>query len=118
MNLYQGGCLCGACRYLITGEKPEAMYFCHCSRCRKETGTIHAANIFFNKAHLAWEKGQDNIAHFKLKGTQKQRAFCMTCGSPLPRVEDACIVLPAGTLDDNNSPYAVSFSNCSSLNII
>lgn len=37
MNRYQGGCLCGACRYVIaTGQKPKAMYLCHCSRCRKE----------------------------------------------------------------------------------
>lgn len=100
MNQYKGECLCGSCRYVITGEKPAAMYLCHCSRCRKETGTIHGANVFFNNARLLWEKGQVNISHFKLEGTRKQRAFCKTCGSPLPREEgESHVVLPAGTVD-------------------
>ncbi|MDI9818611.1 MULTISPECIES: GFA family protein [unclassified Legionella] len=102
MNQYKGECLCGSCRYVITGEKPTAMYLCHCSRCRKETGTIHGATVFFNNAQLLWEKGQSNITHFKLEGTRKQRAFCNTCGCPLPRQEkDAYVVLPAGTVDDD-----------------
>lgn len=102
MNQYKGECLCGACRYVITGQKPSAMFFCHCSRCRKETGTVHGANIFFNGAGLVWEKGANNIAYFKLEGTRKQRAFCKTCGSPVPRKEgESHVVLPAGTLDDD-----------------
>jgi hypothetical protein len=102
MSQYKGECLCGSCRYIITGEKPEAMYLCHCSRCRKETGTIHGANAFFNNAELLWEKGQENITYFKLEGTRKQRAFCNTCGSPLPRLEgDSTVVLPVGTVDDD-----------------
>lgn len=102
MNQYKGACLCGACRYIITGQKPKAMYLCHCSRCRKETGTIHAANVFFNDAQLLWEKGENNITYFKLEGTRKERAFCRTCGSPLPRREgEHHVVLPAGTVDDD-----------------
>jgi hypothetical protein len=27
MNQYKGECLCGACRYVITGQKPSAMFF-------------------------------------------------------------------------------------------
>lgn len=102
MKQFKGECLCGCCRYSITAEKPNAMYLCHCSRCRKETGTVHGANVFFEKAQIAWEKGQENITHFKLKGTQKQRAFCKICGSPLPRKEGATsVVLPAGSLDED-----------------
>ncbi len=103
MTDYKGECLCGACRYVIKGPKPTALYLCHCSRCRKETGTIHGANVFFNQARLQWEKGQDNITHFLLQGTRKQTAFCKTCGSPLPRREEEDVVVPAGTLD-NEAP--------------
>lgn len=102
MRQYKGECLCGSCPYVITAEKPDAMYLCHCSRCRKETGTVHSANVFFSKASLSWEKGQDNITYFKLKNTRKQRAFCKTCGSPLPmQEEENHVTLPAGTLDNN-----------------
>ncbi|ARG98321.1 GFA family protein [Legionella micdadei] len=105
MNRYQGGCLCGACRYVIaTGQKPKAMYLCHCSRCRKETGTAHGANVFFNDAQLLWEQGEENIAYFKLENTRKERAFCKICGCPLPRQDGkGKVVLPAGTLDDDIS---------------
>ncbi|WP_019217650.1 GFA family protein [Legionella tunisiensis] len=102
MNQYTGECLCGACRYVITGQKPEAMYLCHCSRCRKETGTIHGANVFFSDAQLTWDRGADNISHFQLEDTRKKRAFCKACGSPLPRQDrEGHVVLPAGTLDDD-----------------
>ncbi|KTD17775.1 GFA family protein [Legionella jordanis] len=104
MNRYTGKCLCGSCRYVITGDKPKAMYLCHCSRCRKETGSIHGATVFFNNALLSWENGQDNLSYFKLAGTRKQRAFCKICGSPLPRQEgNSHVVLPAGTMDDDSS---------------
>lgn len=100
MNRYEGECLCGACRYVITGKKPKAMFLCHCSRCRKETGTVHGTNVFFNDARLLWQKGKDNITCFKLEGTRKQRAFCKTCGSPLPWQEGEChVTLPAGTIE-------------------
>ena len=102
MNQYKGACLCGLCRYIITGEAPKAMYLCHCTRCRKETGTVHGANVFFSNAQLLWEKGQDNITHFKLENTRKQRAFCKICGSPLPRQEGKMqVISPAGTLDND-----------------
>jgi len=115
MSQYKGECLCGSCRYIITGEKPEVMYLCHCSRCRKETGTIHGANAFFNNAQLLWEKGQGNITHFKLKGTRKQRAFCNTCGSPLPRLEgDSHVVLPVGTVDDDTFLEPTAHIYCAS----
>ena len=61
MIRYAGECLCGTCRYVITNKGPAAFYLCHCSRCRKETGTVHGANIFLNDALLIWEKGEDNI---------------------------------------------------------
>lgn len=100
MNRYTGSCLCGACHYVITGKKPQAMYLCHCSRCRKETGSTHGATVFFDDAQLIWEKGQENITYFRLEHTRKERTFCTTCGSPVPwQDERGYVVLPAGTLD-------------------
>lgn len=103
MNRYTGECLCGACRYVITGQQPKVMYLCHCSRCRKETGSMHGANVFFDKAQLSWEKGENNLSYFKLHNTQKDRIFCKTCGSPLPRQDErGYVVLPAGSVDDDS----------------
>ena len=96
-----GECLCGAVRYRIRADAPRAMFLCHCSRCRKETGTMHGANVFFAGGELTYDRGGDNLTRFTLVGTRKKRVFCTTCGSPMPRQDpDGRIVLPAGSLDD------------------
>lgn len=77
-------------------------FFCHCSRCRKESGTVHSANLFVRRATLSWVKGAENLSHFKLKGTRKARAFCKNCGSPMPRKEgETVVVIAAGSIDES-----------------
>ncbi len=100
-SMLRGSCLCGAVQYEVSGE-PSRFYHCHCSRCRKATGTGHASNLFLQPATLKWVKGEDNMHWFKLPGAKRfSRRFCVTCGSPLPRqVPDSDIVIiPAGSLD-------------------
>lgn len=100
---FGGECLCGQIRYRVEG-RPRAMFLCHCSRCRRETGTAHGANVFFDTAELVWERGEDKLRSFELAGTRKARAFCAVCGSPMPRREGATgVVLPAGSLDVDTS---------------
>lgn len=115
MSQYSGQCLCGACRYTIEGVKPIGMYLCHCSRCRKETGSAHAATVFLNDAKLSWDKGENQISHFHLEGTRKHRSFCKTCGCPLPWVaEDGSLVLPAGSLDNDTFLEPTAHIHCAS----
>ncbi len=40
----RGSCLCGAVHYEAVGEVRRFLH-CHCSRCRKATGTGHASNL-------------------------------------------------------------------------
>ncbi len=97
---YQGECLCGAVRYRIDADAPHAIFICHCSRCRKETGSAHAANAFFYQGQLVWERGSEHLRRFELEGTRKARQFCSTCGSPLPRATaSGGVVLPVGGLE-------------------
>lgn len=115
MTEYRGECLCGAVRYVLTAEAPKAMFLCHCSRCRKETGTIHGANVFFARGTLSWERGGDQLTAFALPGTRKARVFCSTCGSPMPReTEEGRIVLPAGSLDDSSLVTPTAHIFCAS----
>ncbi|RPH66319.1 MAG: aldehyde-activating protein, partial [Hyphomicrobiales bacterium] len=46
-----GSCLCGDVRFEIAGDF-EKFYLCHCSRCRKDTGSAHGANLFASAARL------------------------------------------------------------------
>jgi hypothetical protein len=51
-----GSCLCRSVRYTVQGE-PQRAFHCHCSRCRKATGTGHASNLFF-AGTLVWNAGE------------------------------------------------------------
>jgi hypothetical protein len=96
-----GSCLCGAVRYTATGEA-QRFYHCHCSRCRKASGTGHASNLFL-KGTLTWESGEDRIRLFKVPEAERfTNTFCDTCGGRVPRfVEQYGVVfIPAGSLDD------------------
>lgn len=35
----------------------DAFLFCHCSRCRKETGSAHGANLFSKHGSFRWLEG-------------------------------------------------------------
>lgn len=97
-----GSCLCGAIRYSVTGE-PARFLHCHCSRCRKSTGTGHASNLFVNEASISWEGDSALIKAYKIPDAERfTRTFCSKCGGPLPREikEMRMVFIPAGTLDD------------------
>jgi hypothetical protein len=99
-DLANGQCLCGAVSFHISGEF-ESFFLCHCTRCRKDSGSAHSANLFSSKANLIWLSGEDNIRKFQLAGTRHIKCFCADCGSALPflQAEDGVLVVPAGSLD-------------------
>lgn len=108
-----GSCLCGAVRFEVNGAF-DAFYLCHCSRCRKDTGSAHAANLFARQAELRWTAGGDAVRTFNLHGTRHAKAFCSTCGSALPFVGEGFVVVPAGSLDGDapRKAQAHLFAGC------
>ena len=110
----RGSCLCGTVKYEVTGE-PQRFYHCHCSRCRKATGTGHASNLFLQPGALKWLSGEERIHAFKVPEAKRfTNQFCSACGSRLPRqAKDTDIVMiPSGSLDDEApiKPQARIFS--------
>ncbi|WP_336071948.1 GFA family protein [Nitratireductor rhodophyticola] len=97
---HSGTCLCGTVRFEISGTF-ERFYLCHCSRCRKGSGSAHAANLFSSEAEITWLSGEDCIESYRVPDARHRRSFCRSCGSALPRAEagGAMIVVPAGSLD-------------------
>jgi hypothetical protein len=95
---HQGSCLCGAVRFEIDGTF-DRFFLCHCSHCRKDTGSAHGANLFSSSAKLTWLSGEEGVGTFTLPGTRHSKSFCTTCGSALPRVGGRMLVVPAGSLD-------------------
>lgn len=97
-NQHQGSCLCGGVRFRISGEL-ERFFLCHCTRCRKDSGSAHGANLFSSKASIEWLSGQDTVRTFNLAQTRHTRSFCTNCGSAVPCATDGMLVIPAGSLD-------------------
>ena len=101
-SILKGSCLCGAVTYEVSGE-PKRFYHCHCSRCRKATGTGHASNLFLQPGTLRWTAGEEQIRAFKVPEAQRfTTQFCATCGGRLPRQakDSDMVMIPAGSLDD------------------
>lgn len=96
-----GSCLCGTVTFEV--QPPfERMIHCHCSRCRKGTGTGHATNLYVQPSQLKWLSGEGSISRYDLPSAKSfGKWFCSQCGSPLPRLTRSgkVIVVPAGSLD-------------------
>ena len=99
-NPTTGQCLCGAVKFCISGEF-ESFFLCHCSRCRKDSGSVHSANLFSSTARLTWVSGVEGIKTFRLSGSRHVKSFCSDCGSALPvsQPKVGLLVVPAGSLD-------------------
>lgn len=99
----KGSCLCGAVTYRFHG--PEYVFqYCHCSRCRKFTGSAHSANILIPPDYFEWLSGEDMVGRFELAGAKHfATCFCQRCGSSLPWLSQSggAVIVPAGTLDED-----------------
>jgi hypothetical protein len=97
----KGSCLCGAVHYEVSGDA-KTFYHCHCSRCRKSTGTGHASNLFLVDARLVFTQGESLLKFYKVPDAERfARQFCGNCGSVVARFvpEITAVVVPAGSLD-------------------
>src|SRR5687767_9309164 len=96
---YSGSCLCGSIRYAFDVE-PRALVACHCSLCRKVTGSAFGTFALVPKDHFIWTKGEDRVATFQSSDSAR-RLFCPECGSTLGSLSElrpTFMHVAAGTL--------------------
>ncbi len=79
--MYQGSCLCGAVTLEVHG-KIDSIIHCHCSKCRKSSGTAYATNGFVDTSDVSIKMGQESIAYYETS-PGKKRHFCKVCASPI-----------------------------------
>lgn len=79
--MYQGSCLCGAVTLEIHGGI-ESIIHCHCSICRKSSGTAYATNGFIAIKDLVIKTGTENISFYE-SAPGKKRHFCKVCAAPI-----------------------------------
>lgn len=102
-NTIKGSCLCQTVKYQFHG--PEQVFqYCHCSRCRKFTGSAHASNLIVDPKNFEWLSGEDMVGRYEPADARHfATCFCKNCGSSLPWLAQsgAAVVIPAGTLDQD-----------------
>ena len=98
-----GSCLCGNVAFEYTGDIADAAY-CHCSDCRKTTGSAFNISIGLQADLFTISKGTPReYSKTADSGRQLTRHFCGDCGAPLytsSSLQPEKIYVKAGALDD------------------
>jgi len=104
----RGECNCGAIRFEIATDI-SSVIVCHCSICRRATGSNGMAVIVVDNNDFKWTGGEDLIKSWKKPDADWQRWFCRCCGSPVPGINDESrMFVPAGTIKDGGEFLAIT----------
>ena len=100
MEPLTGSCLCGGVRFELTEPFRRASH-CHCSRCRKHSGTFGLTQGRVPREGFRLVAGEELIRVYR-PGDGMAKAFCSVCGSSLfgaewPEGDEVAIRL--GSLD-------------------
>ncbi|MDX2275586.1 MAG: GFA family protein [Hyphomonadaceae bacterium] len=99
---FEGGCLCGAVRYVCTGE-PMMAGHCHCEDCRRSSGTGHCSHLAAPEASISLSGETKGYARPADSGNVVTRHFCPVCGAAIFSTNagmPGLVFLRASSLDD------------------
>lgn len=89
--MIRGGCLCGGVRFELD-RAVGPFELCHCSRCRKTTGSAFMAALGVRREDFRWLEGRELVTTYDapiLESPPAYRScFCSRCGSPVPDPAD------------------------------
>ena len=80
-GMLSASCLCGGVQIAVSGKVGPLVY-CHCSRCRKSSGTAFSANVNVRRTYWRFAAGEELVREFE-SSPGVYRAFCSRCGSPV-----------------------------------
>jgi hypothetical protein len=98
----KGTCQCGAVHYTVDAPFLYAGY-CHCSNCRRTTGSAFSAVAGAPLQALRVTKGEDCLTNYA-RNDNGVRCFCKICGCSLfvLRPNAGLVHVRLGTLDDHS----------------
>lgn len=103
-----GQCNCGAVAFEVRAELSD-VFICHCSICRRYTGSSGIAVVIADNQQFRWLRGEDQIATWEKPDADWQAHFCRLCGSALPGPNDeARMFIPAGLISDGGENLRVA----------
>ncbi|MBM6582994.1 GFA family protein [Microvirga sp. BT689] len=106
--MLKGSCACGQIRYEIQGDLLGPITYCHCWRCRKQSGSSFGTTAGLKATGLAFVAGEDLLRSWE-SSLGVRRFFASCCGSPIYKRDDADpeeIGFRLGTLDTDPSMQA------------
>ena len=78
----EGGCVCGAVRYRLKGD-PVRIVACHCTFCRKRTGSAFGVGVYFKAEDVEFTRGE--LHNYEHRSDESERwlrvEFCPKCGA-------------------------------------
>lgn len=104
--MIRGSCLCGGVTFEVA-RVVGPFELCHCSRCRKASGSAFDARVGVMREDLRLLQGLELIKSYAAPVRETPPPyriwFCGRCGSPLPDVAStsAWLEIPAGLFDDD-----------------
>lgn len=104
--MIQGSCLCGGVKFQIA-RAAGPFELCHCTRCRKASGSAFAAGLGVLREDFQLTQGRELIRIYEAPIREAPPAyrtsFCSRCGSPVPdpTATSRWFEIPAGLLDDD-----------------
>lgn len=102
-----GECNCGAVAFEISADL-SGVFVCHCSICRRSTGSNGIAVVVIDNNAFRWIRGEELIAAWKKPDADWQTWFCRICGSPVPGINDESrMFVPAGLISNGGESLAV-----------
>jgi hypothetical protein len=96
----RGQCFCTAVEFEIQGDHFK-LYQCHCSQCRKQSGSSANAATIVPSSRFTWIRGKQSISSWTHESGFRSD-FCSTCGSPVPNPLKSLpfVWVPAGLLEN------------------
>lgn len=103
--MIRDSCLCGGVRFEIT-RAAGPFELCHCSRCRKVSGSAYVAALLVDGKDFRLIDGGELIRTFEAPLIEEppayRQCFCGRCGCPVPNpTHGGSWFVPAGALDDD-----------------
>ena len=104
----KGECNCGQVAFEITSEISD-IFVCHCSICRRSTGSGGIAVVVVENSDFRWLRGERKINTWSKPGHDWQTSFCTVCGSTLPGANDENrMYVPVGLISEGGEQLSVA----------
>ena len=100
MKKLTGSCLCGKVRIRVP-DQFDFIGYCHCSECRKWSGSPFAAGGRIDSTDFEIVSGEELLSYYR-KTEATELGFCRACGASLfsKKLKQGKHIVRLGVLDD------------------